>query len=58
MAAAKLVASLMASEDAILVSISGGLVEARSVLSTLSRTDPSKDVRETCQKLVMCISSS
>ncbi|KAI6696746.1 hypothetical protein NL676_016865 [Syzygium grande] len=58
MAAAKLVASLMASEDAILVSISGGLVEARSVLSTLSRTDPSKDVRETCKKLVMCISSS
>lgn len=56
-AAAKLVASLMASEDVILVSISGGLVEARSVLSTLSRTDPSKDVRETCRKL-MCILSS
>ncbi|KAF8044007.1 hypothetical protein BT93_A2094 [Corymbia citriodora subsp. variegata] len=57
MAAAKLAASLMASEDAILVSISGGLVEARSVLSTLSRTDPSKDVRETCKRL-MCILSS
>ncbi|XP_030518684.2 uncharacterized protein LOC115732156 [Rhodamnia argentea] len=58
MAAAKLVASLMASEDAILVSISGGLVEARSVLLTLSRSDPSKVVRETCKKLVVCISSS
>uniref|UniRef100_A0A2N9IYK2 Carrier domain-containing protein n=1 Tax=Fagus sylvatica TaxID=28930 RepID=A0A2N9IYK2_FAGSY len=46
MAGAKLVASLMASDDMILGSISGALLEARSVLSSISVTDPSLELRE------------
>ncbi|KAK4281861.1 hypothetical protein QN277_013308 [Acacia crassicarpa] len=55
---AKLMASLMASEDAILESISGGLLEARSVLSTISLSDPSPEIRQLCRKLLACISST
>ncbi|KAH0977014.1 hypothetical protein GBA52_026733 [Prunus armeniaca] len=40
MAGAKLLGSLMASDDAILETISGRLVEARSILSSISLTDP------------------
>lgn len=57
MACTKLLASLMASEDAILVSISGGLIEARSLLSSLSREDPSPEVRKACQHLLLCLTT-
>lgn len=51
-------ASLMASEDVILERISEGLMEARSVLSKASLSDPSQDVREVCDKLLACITPS
>ncbi|XP_058738287.1 uncharacterized protein LOC131610375 isoform X1 [Vicia villosa] len=57
MAGAKLIASLMASEDVILETISVGLLEARSVLSTVSSSDHSPELRQLCQKLLACISS-
>ena len=55
MAGAKLMASLMGSEDKVLESISGGIVEARSVLSRISLTDPSMELRQICSKLLACI---
>ncbi|XP_054775738.1 uncharacterized protein LOC129284315 isoform X2 [Prosopis cineraria] len=58
MAGAKLMASLMASEDVILESISAGLLEARSVLSTMSLSEPSPEIRQLCRKLLACISST
>nr|VDC62886.1 unnamed protein product [Brassica rapa] len=58
LAGAKLMASLMASEDVVLERISGGLIEARSVLSKASLSDPSQDVREVCDKLLACITPS
>lgn len=58
LAGAKLMASLMASEDVILERISEGLMEARSVLSKASLSDPSQDVREVCDKLLACITPS
>ncbi|KAM4079537.1 hypothetical protein ACB094_09G123500 [Castanea mollissima] len=58
MAGAKLVASLMASDDMILGSISGALLEARSVLSTVSLTDPSQELRQVCKQLLMCVTST
>lgn len=48
----------MASEDAILESVSGGLLEARSLLSSISSTDPSLDLRRLCNKLLACLTSS
>lgn len=57
MAGAKLIASLMASEDVILENISVGLLEARSVLSTVSSSDPSHELQQLCRKLLACISS-
>ncbi|XP_027939676.1 uncharacterized protein LOC114193892 [Vigna unguiculata] len=56
-AGAKLIASLMASEDVILENISVGLLEARSVLSTISSSDPSLELQQLCGKLLACISS-
>lgn len=58
MVGAKLMASLMASEDVILESISGRLLEARSVLSTVSLSDPSHETRQLCKMLLECISST
>uniref|UniRef100_A0A1J3GQ58 Uncharacterized protein n=1 Tax=Noccaea caerulescens TaxID=107243 RepID=A0A1J3GQ58_NOCCA len=58
LAGAKLMASLMASEEAILESISEGLLEARSVLSKASLSDPSPHVRDVCAKLLACITPS
>ncbi|KAH1123046.1 hypothetical protein J1N35_006206 [Gossypium stocksii] len=58
MAAAKLMASLMASEDPILESISHGLVEARSVLSDIALNDPSFEIQQLCKKLATCITST
>ncbi|TYH89198.1 hypothetical protein ES332_D01G241700v1 [Gossypium tomentosum] len=58
MAAAKLMASLMTSEDPILESISHGLVEARSVLSDIALNDPSFDIQQLCKKLATCVTST
>lgn len=58
MAGAKLVASLMGSEDAILENISEGLLEARQVLSTISSSNPSPDLLVICKKLLGCIITS
>ncbi|XP_010524083.1 PREDICTED: uncharacterized protein LOC104802271 isoform X1 [Tarenaya hassleriana] len=55
LAGAKLMASLMASEDAVLESISGGLIEARHLLSKASLSDHCPQVREVCGKLLACI---
>ncbi|XP_011020335.1 PREDICTED: uncharacterized protein LOC105122745 isoform X2 [Populus euphratica] len=57
MASAKLIASLLASEDVIVKSISGGLLEARSVLSRVSFSDSSLELQQICQKLLACITS-
>ncbi|KAL0453083.1 UNVERIFIED_CONTAM: hypothetical protein Slati_1286400 [Sesamum latifolium] len=57
MAGAKLLACLMASEEDVVESISGGLIEARSLLHHLSSTDPSPDVRQMCQQLLLCLTS-
>ncbi|XP_021814522.1 uncharacterized protein LOC110757258 [Prunus avium] len=57
MAGAKLLGSLMASDDAILETISGRLVEARSILSSISSTDPSVELRQVCGKLLACLIS-
>ena len=57
MAGAKLMTSLMASEDPVLESISSGLVEATTLLSTLSSSDPSPELRQVCQKLLLCMTS-
>ncbi|XP_039010853.1 uncharacterized protein LOC120139789 [Hibiscus syriacus] len=58
MAAAKLMASLMGSEDSILESISHLLLEARSVLSDITLTDPSLDIQQLCKRLLTCITST
>ncbi|KAF3442571.1 hypothetical protein FNV43_RR16487 [Rhamnella rubrinervis] len=56
LAGARLMASLMASEDdEILESISAGLAEANSVLSSICTTDPSQELRQICQKLLSCV---
>lgn len=57
MVAAKLMASLMASDDEILEGISEGLLEAKSTLLSISLSDPSFEVRQVCQKLLACITS-
>lgn len=52
MAGAKLMASLMASDDSVVESISMGLLEARKLLSSISSsTDTSPDLRLVCQKV-------
>ncbi|KAL8489605.1 hypothetical protein ACS0TY_025004 [Phlomoides rotata] len=55
---AKLLTCLMANEDeGVIESISGGLLEARSLLQNLSSTDPSPQVRQMCQQLLVCFTS-
>ncbi|GAB2295532.1 hypothetical protein Dimus_029696 [Dionaea muscipula] len=57
MAAAKLMASLMASDVAVIEKISESLLDARSVLSGLYMSDSSDELREICQKLLQCLTS-
>ncbi|XP_011653934.1 uncharacterized protein LOC101210197 isoform X2 [Cucumis sativus] len=57
-AGAKLMVCLMSSEDPILECISGGLLEARDVLSSVSSSDPSIEVQQICQKMLHCLISS
>lgn len=56
-AGAKLLASLMASEEAVLQKISGGLVEARTLLQDICSSDLPLDVRKMCQRLLVCLTS-
>ncbi|XP_024965631.1 uncharacterized protein LOC112505833 isoform X4 [Cynara cardunculus var. scolymus] len=57
MGGAKLLASLLASEEAVVQSISEGLLEARTLLSTISLTDSSSTVRQLCTQLLACMTS-
>lgn len=57
MVGARLMASLMASDDAVIESISGGLLEARSILLHISTSDPSPQLRQICQQLLGCLTS-
>ena len=52
MVGAKLITSIMASEDIILENISVGLLQARFVLSTISSSDPSLELQQLCCKLL------
>lgn len=55
-AGVKLMTALMATEDVIPESIlSEGLLEARSLFSSISLTDPSLDLRQLCNKLMSCL---
>lgn len=57
-AAAKLLASLLASEDAIVERISAGLVEAKSALAGVSTADSSsRELRQLCEPLLACLTS-
>ncbi|KAI3811705.1 hypothetical protein L1987_21434 [Smallanthus sonchifolius] len=55
MGGAKLLASLMASEEVIVQSISEGLLEAKPLLSSISQTDSSSSVRQMCSQLLACM---
>ncbi|KAI7743189.1 hypothetical protein M8C21_012206 [Ambrosia artemisiifolia] len=55
---AKLLASLMASEEVIVQSISEGLLEAKSLLLDISQTDSSSSVRQLCSQLLACMTST
>ncbi|KAL6987105.1 hypothetical protein U1Q18_012862 [Sarracenia purpurea var. burkii] len=57
LAGAKLMASLMASEEKVVESIAGGLLEARTLLSGISSSDPSHKVRQVCKQLLACLTS-
>ncbi|XP_071723935.1 uncharacterized protein [Rutidosis leptorrhynchoides] len=54
-AGAKLMASIMASEDEILECVSGKLLEARSVLLRVSSSDSSPNLQQMCQQLLACM---
>ncbi|KAK6945314.1 hypothetical protein RJ641_026416, partial [Dillenia turbinata] len=56
MAAAKLLASLMASEDVVVKSISGGLLGVRSLLSSICSKDTSAELQQVCRTLLECVS--
>lgn len=56
-AGAKLLASLMASEEAVLQKICGDLVEARTLLQDICSSDLPLDVRKMCQRLLACLTS-
>lgn len=55
-AGAKLLASLMGSEEAVVSSIAPNLMEARIVLTNISLMDTSPELRNLCEKLLECMS--
>lgn len=55
---AKLLVSLVASEEEVLQTISSRLLEARALLQSISSSDPSEEVRQMCRKLLLCLMSS
>lgn len=56
MAGARLMVSLMASEDNVAESIARELPEVRSTLLNVSTSDPSPQLRQICQQLLACLS--
>lgn len=54
---AKLMVSLMACEDAVVESLSSGLLEAKSALAAISSADCSPELQQLCRKLLSCITS-
>lgn len=54
-AGAKLLASLMGSEEAIVSSLAPNLMEARIVLTNISIMDTSPELRNLCEKLLQCM---
>lgn len=54
-AGAKLLASLMGSEEVIVSSIAPNLMEARIVLTNISLMDTSPELRNLCEKLLQCM---
>lgn len=56
MAGAKLMTALMASDDTVVQSVSTGLLEARSLLLSISSSNASSELRQVCQKLLLCMS--
>ncbi|XP_059646314.1 uncharacterized protein LOC132292139 isoform X2 [Cornus florida] len=57
MAGAKLMASLMASEEMVVESISGALLEAKAVLSSVSSSELSPELEEVCKQLLICLTA-
>ncbi|GLJ22075.1 hypothetical protein SUGI_0413790 [Cryptomeria japonica] len=57
-AGAKLMASLMASEESIVKEISPNLMKAKEVLRNISFMDTSTELRSLCEKLLECMSIS
>ncbi|XP_052172708.1 uncharacterized protein LOC127788461 isoform X2 [Diospyros lotus] len=57
LAGAKLLASLMASEEPVVESIATGLLAAKTVLSSISSSDPSPEVRLVSKQLLTCLTS-
>ncbi|WCJ33914.1 ARM repeat superfamily protein [Euphorbia peplus] len=58
MSGAKLMTSLMGSEETILGNIAGGLVEARQALTSISSSDMSHDLQKVCKNLLACLTFS
>ncbi|XP_076905850.1 uncharacterized protein LOC143561739 isoform X2 [Bidens hawaiensis] len=58
MGGAKLLASLMASEEPIVQSVSEGLLEAKTLLLSMSQSDSSPSVRQLCSQLLACMTST
>lgn len=56
-AGAKLMASLMASEDEVVENLSSGLLKAKSVLASVSSATSSPELQNLCVKLLSCITS-
>lgn len=57
-AGAKLVASFMGSEDEVVESISGGLLEVKSTLAVVYSCTTSPELKQLCEKLLLCVSPS
>ncbi|KAL8172138.1 hypothetical protein V2J09_023942 [Rumex salicifolius] len=55
MAGAKLLASLMGSEDPIVGSIAGRIYEIRLILADISKSNASTDLQLICQKMLVCL---
>ena len=55
-AGAKLLPSLMGSEEAIVSMLAPNLMEARIVLTNISLMDTSPELRNLCEKLLECMS--
>lgn len=57
MSGAKIIASLMASEEPIIQKVSKGLLEARTLLTSMASSDSSVEVQQLCRNLLLCLMS-